>query len=89
MRVIVGDVPLVEFMYLVFTRMAGESYRWRHGLLLCVCLWRLSSSNELPCVLIQIFCVYGMRIKIRILVSAGAGMELRSAVHARYSRRFH
>ena len=23
------DVPLAEFMYLVFTRMPGESYRWR------------------------------------------------------------
>ena len=25
----VEDVPLVEFMYLVFTRMPGESYRRR------------------------------------------------------------
>ena len=23
------DVPLVEFVYLVFTHMPGESYRWR------------------------------------------------------------
>ena len=31
------DVPLVEFMYLVFTRMPGESYRWRlRSLLLCL-----------------------------------------------------
>ena len=30
------DVPLVEFMYLVFTRMPGESYsRWLRSLLLC------------------------------------------------------
>ena len=30
------DVPLVEFMYLVFTRMPGESYRRRlWSLLLC------------------------------------------------------
>ena len=28
------DVPLVEFMYLVFTRMSGESYRRRLRLLL-------------------------------------------------------
>ena len=28
-RVTVGDVRLVEFMYLVFTRMPGESYRRR------------------------------------------------------------
>ena len=27
-------VPLVEFMYLVFTRMPGESYRWQLGSLL-------------------------------------------------------
>ena len=30
------DVPVVEFMYLVFTRMPGESYRMRlRSLLLC------------------------------------------------------
>ena len=29
MRVTVEDVPLVELMYLVFTRMPGESYRRR------------------------------------------------------------
>ena len=33
-----GDVPLEEFMYLVFTRMPGESYRRRlRSLLLCLC----------------------------------------------------
>ena len=32
------DVPLVAFMYLAFTRMPGESYRWRHrSLLLWLC----------------------------------------------------
>ena len=32
------DVPLAEFMYLVFTRMPGESYRrWLRFLLLCLC----------------------------------------------------
>ena len=32
------DVPLVEFMYLVFTRSPGESYRWRlRSLLLYLC----------------------------------------------------
>ena len=32
------DVPLVEFMYLVFTRMPGESYRRRlMSLLLYLC----------------------------------------------------
>ena len=30
-------VPLVEFMYPVFTRMPGESYRRRLGSLLCLC----------------------------------------------------
>ena len=33
----VEDVPLVEFMYPVFTRMPGESYRWRLRSLLCLC----------------------------------------------------
>ena len=32
------DVPLVKFLYLVFTRMPGESYRRRFGsFLLCLC----------------------------------------------------
>ena len=32
------DIPLVEFMYLVFTRMPGESYRRRlRSLLLYLC----------------------------------------------------
>ena len=30
------DIPLVEFMYVVFTRMPGESYRRRLGSLLCL-----------------------------------------------------
>ena len=35
---IIEDVPLVEFMYLVFTRLPGESYRRPLGsLLLCLC----------------------------------------------------
>ena len=31
------DVPLVEFMYLAFTRMPGESYRGWLRSLLCLC----------------------------------------------------
>ena len=32
------DVPVVEFMYLIFTRVPGESYRGRlRYLLLCLC----------------------------------------------------
>ena len=31
------DLPMVEFMYLVFTRMQGESYRMRLRSLLCLC----------------------------------------------------
>ena len=34
-----GGVPLMEFMYLVFTRIPGESYRQQfRSLLLCLCL---------------------------------------------------
>ena len=37
-KIEIEDVPLVEFMYLVFTRMPGESYSRRLGsLLLCLC----------------------------------------------------
>ena len=32
------NVPSVEFMYLVFTRMAGESYRRRLGSCCCACV---------------------------------------------------
>ena len=45
------DVPLVEFMYLVFTRMPGESYRRRLGsLLLCVCDVFRALINSSVCV---------------------------------------
>ena len=37
-NILFEDVPLVVFLYLVFTRMPGESYRRRLGsLLLCLC----------------------------------------------------
>ena len=36
----VEDVPLVEFMYFIFTRMSGESYRRRLRSLLCLCCCR-------------------------------------------------
>ena len=52
------DVRLVEFMYLVFTRMPGESYRRRLGSLLLylsyVLLLCISGANELPCALILV-----------------------------------
>ena len=38
------DVPLVAFVYLVFTRMPGESYRGRLGSL-SLLVGRLSSTN--------------------------------------------
>ena len=44
------DVPLVEFMYLVFTRMTGESYGRRlRFLLLCLCDVYLALINSLGC----------------------------------------
>ena len=36
--VISGDVPLVEFIYLVFTRMPCESYVDDSGLCSCTCV---------------------------------------------------
>ena len=38
------DIPLVEFMYLVFTRMPGESYR-RRLVFVVVLVVRISSAN--------------------------------------------
>ena len=46
---VIEDVPLVEFMYLVFTRMPGESYRRRLGpLLLYLCDVFRALINSLP-----------------------------------------
>ena len=48
-----GDVPLLEFKHLAFTRMPGESYRRkvRSLLLLGLCDVRVSSANYFPCML--------------------------------------
>ena len=44
------DVPLVEFMYLVFTRMPGESYcRRLWSLLLYLCYVFRALINSLVC----------------------------------------
>ena len=46
------SIPLVEFMYLVFTHMAGESYcRRLKSLLLCLCDVFLALINSLVLVL--------------------------------------
>jgi len=46
----IEDVPLVELMYLVFTRMQGESYRWRlSSLLLYLCDVFRAIINSLVC----------------------------------------
>ena len=47
------DVPLGEFMYVVFTRMPGESYRRRLRSLLCLCgVFRVLMINTLA------FCLF-------------------------------
>ena len=44
------DVPLVEFIYLVFTRMPGESYRKQLlSLLFCLCDIFQALINSLVC----------------------------------------
>ena len=44
------DVPLVQFMYLIFTRMPGESYRRRlRSLLLCWCYVFRALITPLAC----------------------------------------
>ena len=46
----IEDVPLVEFMYLSFTRVPGESYRRRlRSLLLCLCDVFRALINSLVC----------------------------------------
>ena len=50
LEVITEDVPLVQFMYLVFTRMTGETYRMRlRSLLLCLCDVFRALINSLVC----------------------------------------
>ena len=54
-------VPLVEFMYVVFTRMPGESYRRRlRSLLLCLfdVLRALINSLFVYFVLVLLFCLF-------------------------------
>ena len=43
------DVPLMEFMYLVFTHMSGESYRRRLRALLCLSDVFRTLINSLVC----------------------------------------
>ena len=46
----IEDVPLVEFMYLVFTRMPDESdRRWYKSLLLYLCYVFRALSNSRVC----------------------------------------
>ena len=45
--VMLEDLPLVEFMYLVFTRMPGESYRRRLVSLLYLCYVFRTLTNSL------------------------------------------
>ena len=67
------DVPLVEFMYLVFTCMPSESYyRQLRSLLFVLCILK---TDKLPCMLILIFLVIivsfpclGIRPDITIMV---------------------
>ena len=49
----IEDLPLVEFMYLVFTLMPGESYRRRLRLYLCYVFRAL--INSLVCLFLIIF----------------------------------
>ena len=49
-RVTVEDAPLVKYMYLVFTRLPGESYRRRlRSLLLYLCYVFRALINFLVC----------------------------------------
>ena len=58
---IIEDVPLVEFIYLVFTRMPGESYRRRlKSLLLCSCDVFRAIINSLMCWFYQIITETGL-----------------------------
>ena len=43
------NVPLVGFMYLLFTRMPGESHRRRLRSLLCLCDFFRALINSLVC----------------------------------------
>ena len=55
------DIPLGEFMYVVFTRMSGDSYRRRfRSLLLSLCgVFRVLMINTLVCCLFVCLSVSG------------------------------
>ena len=55
--VVVEGVPLVEFMYLTFTHMPGESYGKRHGFLLLYLCYVFRAVIS-PCVLFSAFRFY-------------------------------
>ena len=50
-KILLEDVPVVEFMCLVFTRMPGE-LPWTTQVFVVVFVWRILSANNLRCVLI-------------------------------------
>ena len=52
--VVVEDVPLVEFMYLIFIRMPDESYRRRLRSLVCLCDVFRTLANSHVCLLFLI-----------------------------------
>ena len=68
-------VPLVEFMYLVFTRMPGESYRWRlRSLLLYLCYVFRTLINSLVLILhlsyftLLLLCSYVVKLLSYVVV---------------------
>ena len=65
------DVPLVEFMYLVFTRMPGESYRRRlSSLLLYLCDVFQALINSLVFFILFLYTVHNLSHKTLLVHSA-------------------
>ena len=70
-----SHVPLVEFMYLVCTRMPGDSYRrWSSNKMLFVVgfVWRLLSPNSFLCVLILLITImlFHFVVVVRLCVTS-------------------
>ena len=81
--VVLEDVPLVAFMYLVFTCMPGESWCRRLGSLLCSCgiFWALFNSP------ISWFCIFFVFLRCRFFQNI-VNKERRRPVRFRHSNSY-
>ena len=83
MYVYTEDVPVVEFMYLSFTRMPGESYLRRfRSLLLYLCYVFRALINSLVCCVCMCACVC-VCVRVCACECVGVGVCVRARARVR------